>query len=74
MLRLIMNKKEAINQLIFDHVHNGPQKLELQGEIGLVKFVDEGDQSHRATLFVNTAMYNLHFRGVTDETISQMVD
>ena len=59
MLSLILNKKEAINQLISDLVHNGPHKFQLQGEIGPVKFVEEDDQSHKTTLFVNTAMYHL---------------
>ena len=71
MLSLIMNKNEAINHLISDHVQNGPHKFQLQGEIGLVKFVDEDNQSHKTTLFVNTAMYHLYFGGVSDETISE---
>ena len=70
----IMNKKEAINQLISDHVQNGPHKFQLQGKIGLVNFVKEDDQSHKTTLFVNTARFSLYFGGVTDETISEMVD
>ena len=70
MLSLIMIKKEAINQ----HVQNGPHKFQLQGKIGLVKFVDEDDQSHKTILFVNTAMYHLYFGGVSDETISEMVE
>ena len=74
MLSLIMNKKEAINQLISDHVQNGAHKFQLQGEIGLLKFVDEDDQCHKTTLFVNTAMYHLYFGGVSDETICKMVD
>ena len=74
LLSLIMNKKEAFNQLISDHVQNGPHRFQLQGEIGLVKFAEEDDQSHKATLFVNIAMYHLYFGGVSDETISEMVD
>ena len=69
-----MNKTEAINQLTSDHVQNGPHNFQLQGEIGLVKFVEEDDQSHKTTLFVNTAMYHFYFGGVSDETISKMVD
>ena len=74
MLSLKVNQKEAINQLISDHVDNGPHKFQLQGEIGLVKFVEEDDQSHKITIFVNTTMYNLYFGGVSDETISETVD
>ena len=40
----------------------------------LVKFVEEDDQSHKTTLFVNTAMYHLYIGGASDETISEMVD
>ena len=69
-----MNKKEAIYQLISDHVENGPHKFQLQGEIGLVKFVKEDDQSHKFTLFLQTVMYNLYFREVSDGTISETVD
>ena len=39
-----------------------------------MKFVEEEDQSHKTTLFVNIAMYDLYFGGVIDETISEMVD
>ena len=39
-----------------------------------MNFVKEDDQSHKTTLFVNTARYSLYFGGVTDETISEMVD
>ena len=74
MLSLIMIKKEAINQLIFNHVQNEPGKFQLQGGIGLVKFVEEDDQTHKTALFVNTAMYHLYFGGASDETISEMVD
>ena len=56
MLSLIMNKKEVINQLISDHVQNGPHQFQIQGEIGLVMFVEEDNQSHKTTIFVNTAM------------------
>ena len=74
MLSLKMNTKEAINQLISDHIQSGPHKFQLQGKIELVKFVEENDQSHKTTIFVNTAMYHLYFGGVSDETIRQMVD
>ena len=47
MLSLIMNKREAISQLISDHVQNVPHSFQLQGEIGLVKFVEEDVQSHK---------------------------
>ena len=56
MLSLIMHKKEVINQLISDHVQIGPHKFQLQGKIGLVMFAEEDNQSHKTTLFVNTAM------------------
>ena len=69
-----MNKKEAMNQLISDQDQNGSYKFQLQGEIWLVKFVEEDDQSHKTTLFVNTALYHFYFGGASDETISEMVD
>ena len=71
MLSLIINEKEAINQLICDHVQKGPHKFQLQGEIGLVKFVEEDDQSHMTTLFVNTAMYHLYFGGVSVKALAK---
>ena len=67
MLSLITNKKEEVDQLISDHVQFGPRR---NWEMGLVKFLEEDDQSHKTILFVNTAMYSLYFGGVTDETIS----
>ena len=74
MLRLIMNMKEAINQLISDHVQNAPHQFQLQGKFALVKFVEEDDQFHMTTSIVTTAMYNLYFGGVTNETTSEIID
>ena len=39
-----------------------------------MKFLQEDDQSHKITLFVNTAIYNLYLGGVSDPTISETVD
>ena len=56
MLSLIMNKKEEINQLISDHVENGPHKFQLQGEIGLPPNLKK--QQRNVVNFHNTSDHN----------------
>ena len=67
LLQVMMQNKEEIDARILDSVKEGPNKLQIHLEVGMIKIptVQDGDSRNvkRTMLFLNTKTLTVYFEG-----------
>ena len=74
----MMPNKEEIDALILERVEEGPNKMQFNVEVGMIKFptVQDGDTRNfeRTMLFLNTKTLTVHFEGIARDQYLELIN